>query len=111
MDEIGFEVKSISKDGLLEVETLGGMDLSFYEGHPMLVHTSTGDRDAIMELPNGWDEANFKWPAESEQTIRVDVGARSADRSREARHQSRRFHHNSQGISSAARHAREWSQL
>jgi putative aminopeptidase len=79
MDEIGFEVKSISKDGRLEVETLGGMDLSFYEGHPMLVHTSTGDRDAIMELPNGWDEANFKWPAESGQTIRVDVGARNAD--------------------------------
>jgi putative aminopeptidase FrvX len=79
MDEIGFSVKSISKDGRLEVETLGGMDLSFYEGHPMLVHTSTGDRDAIMELPNEWDEANFKWPAESEQTIRVDVGARSPE--------------------------------
>jgi putative aminopeptidase len=79
MDEIGFEVKLISKDGRLEVETLGGMDLSFYEGHPMLVHTSTGDRDAIMELPNGWDEANFKWPAESEQTIRVDVGARTPE--------------------------------
>ena len=79
MDEIGFEVKSISKDGRLEVETLGGMDLSFYEGHPMLVHTAKGDRDAIMELPNGWDEQNFKWPAESEQTIRVDVGARSPE--------------------------------
>ncbi len=79
MDEIGFSVKSISKDGRLEVETLGGMDLSFYEGHPMLVHTSSGDRDAIMELPNGWDEQNFKWPAESDQTIRVDVGARSPE--------------------------------
>jgi len=79
MDEIGFVVKSISKDGLLEVDTLGGMELSFYEGHPMLVHTSIGDRDAIMELPNGWDEANFKWPAESDQTIRVDVGARSPE--------------------------------
>jgi putative aminopeptidase len=77
MDEIGFSVKSISNDGRLEVETIGGMDLSFYEGHPMLVHASTGDRDAIMELPHGWDEQNFKWPAESEQAIRVDVGARS----------------------------------
>jgi len=79
MDEIGFEVKSIANDGRLEVETLGGMDLSYYEGHPMLVHTSTGDRDAIMELPNGWDEANFKWPEESAHTIRVDVGARSPE--------------------------------
>ncbi|HXQ24959.1 MAG TPA: M20/M25/M40 family metallo-hydrolase [Candidatus Acidoferrales bacterium] len=79
MDEIGFEVKSISNDGRLEVETLGGMELSFYEGHPMLVHTSTGDCDAIMELPNGWDELNFQWPAESARAIRVDVGARNPE--------------------------------
>jgi putative aminopeptidase FrvX len=79
MDEIGFEVKSISKDGRLEVETLGGMDLSYYEGHPMLVHMSDGDRAAIMELPPGWDEENFKWPEESEHTIRVDVGARTPE--------------------------------
>ncbi len=79
MDEIGFSVKSVSDDGKLVVETLGGMDLSFYEGHPMLVHTSTGDREAIMELPHGWDETNFKWPAESVQTIRVDVGARTPE--------------------------------
>jgi putative aminopeptidase len=78
MDEIGFSVKSISDDGKLVVETLGGMELSFFEGHPVLAHTDSGDRDGIMELPNGWDEQNFKWPAESDQTIRVDVGARSA---------------------------------
>jgi putative aminopeptidase len=78
-DEIGFEVKSISKDGRLEVRTLGGFDLSYYEGHSALVHTAGGDRDAIMELPNGWDEPNFKWPAISEAAIRVDVGARSPE--------------------------------
>lgn len=79
MDEIGFSVKSISEDGKIVVETLGGMDLTFHEGHPMLVHTSTGDHNAIMELPPGWDEQNFKWPTETEQTIRVDVGARNPD--------------------------------
>jgi len=79
MDEIGFQVKSISNDGRLEVATLGGMDLSFYEGHPMLVHTPSGDRDGIMELPPNWDEANFVWPAESDRAIRVDVGARSPE--------------------------------
>ena len=79
MDEIGFEVKSISSDGRLEAEMLGGMELSYYQGHPMLVHTSRGDRDAVMELPNGWDEPNFKWPAESTETIRVDVGAHNPD--------------------------------
>ena len=78
-DEIGFEVKSISKDGRLEVGTLGGFDLSFYEGHPALVHTTNGDGNAIMELPDGWDEPNFKWPTSSEAAIRVDVGARSPE--------------------------------
>jgi putative aminopeptidase len=82
MDEIGFVVKSISKDGRLEVEWRGGGDLSFFAGHPALVHTSTGDRDAIVELPNGWDTANFKWPTDagepgSPNAVRVDVGART----------------------------------
>jgi putative aminopeptidase len=30
-------------------------------------------------LPNGWDEQNFKWPAESDQTVRVDVGMRNPE--------------------------------
>lgn len=77
LDEIGFEVKAISADGRLEVGELGGMDLSFYQGRPALVHTSDGDRDAVMELPNGWDEPNFQWPSGSELAIRVDVGARN----------------------------------
>jgi putative aminopeptidase FrvX len=80
MDEIGFAVKSISKDGRLEVEWRGGGELGFFAGHPALVHTSKGDLDAIMELPNGWDTPVFKWPAESSDTaIRVDVGARTPD--------------------------------
>ena len=84
MDEIGFTVKSISKDGRLEVEWRGGGDLSFFAGHPALVHAAKGDLDAIVELPNGWDTANFKWPTDAGQPgstnpVRVDVGARTAD--------------------------------
>jgi putative aminopeptidase len=84
MDEIGFTVKSISKDGRLEVEWRGGGDLSFFAGHPALVHTSKGDLDAIVELPNGWDTANFKWPTDAGQQgstnpVRVDVGARTPE--------------------------------
>ena len=79
MDEIGFSVKSIADDGRLVAETLGGMDLSFYQGHPVLVHSSGGERPGVMELPNGWDEQNFKWPdARQDQTLHVDVGARNA---------------------------------
>lgn len=79
MDEIGFEVKSISKDGRLEVIWRGSGELSFYAGHPALVHTAAGDRDAIMELPNGWDDPKFEWPRDSEKAIRVDVGARTPE--------------------------------
>jgi putative aminopeptidase FrvX len=84
MDEIGFAVKSISKDGRLEVEWRGSGDLSFFAGHPALVHTAKGDLDAIVELPNGWDTANFKWPTDagqpdSKNPVRVDVGARSPE--------------------------------
>jgi putative aminopeptidase len=84
MDEIGFTVKSISKDGRLEVEWRGGGELSFFAGHPALVHTAKGDLDAIVELPNGWDTANFKWPTDagqpdSKNPIRVDVGTRTPE--------------------------------
>jgi putative aminopeptidase FrvX len=84
MDEIGFSVKSISKDGRLEVEWRGGGDLSFFAGHPALLHTARGDLDAIVELPNGWDTANFKWPTDagapgSTNPVRVDVGARTPE--------------------------------
>jgi putative aminopeptidase FrvX len=79
MDEIGFEVKSISKDGRLEVEWRGNGDLSFFAGHSALVHTESRDLDAIMELPNQWDEPNFQWPREPERAIRVDIGARTPE--------------------------------
>ncbi len=79
MDEIGFEVKSVSKDGRLEVEWRGSGELSFFAGHPALVHNANGDCAAIVELPNGWEEPKFEWPHESEKAIRVDVGARSID--------------------------------
>jgi putative aminopeptidase FrvX len=79
MDEIGFEVKSISKDGRLEVEWRGSGELSFFAGHAALVHTANGDYGAIAELPNGWDEPKFEWPHEPEKAIRLDVGARTID--------------------------------
>jgi putative aminopeptidase len=83
IDEIGFVVKTIANDGRLEVEWRGGGDLSFFAGHPALVHTAKGDLDGIVELPIGWDTHDFKWPEDTGQkadattAIRVDVGAKS----------------------------------
>jgi putative aminopeptidase len=81
MDEIGYEVRSISKDGRLEVAAVGGEDPSFFLGHPALVHSADRHHDAIMELPNGWDDPKFEWPRGSEpgNSIRVDVGARTPE--------------------------------
>jgi putative aminopeptidase FrvX len=79
MDEIGLEVKSIAKDGRLEVEWLGRGEMNFFAGHPALVHTSGADQNGVIELPSQWDEPNFEWPREPGRPIRVDVGARTPE--------------------------------
>jgi putative aminopeptidase FrvX len=84
MDEIGFEVTSISKDGRLEAACCGGGEFSFFAGHPALVHTaSSGDHKAIIEMPTGWDEAKFEWPRGGRgapgPVVRIDVGARTPE--------------------------------
>jgi putative aminopeptidase len=79
MDEIGFEVKSIANDGRLEVEWLGGGEDRYFAGHPALVHSSNETHPAVMELPNGWDQPGFQWPAGPKSALRVDVGARTPD--------------------------------
>jgi putative aminopeptidase len=79
MDEIGYRVKTISEDGRLEVVELGSGIQYFFQGHPALVHTASGDVNAVVELPHSWDNSNFKWPEENpELTLRVDPGSRTA---------------------------------
>jgi putative aminopeptidase FrvX len=79
MDEIGFEVRTISSDGRLEAEWRGGGSLEYFAGHAALVHTANGDRPALIELPPGWDQANFQWPRGRDVVVRVDAGARTAE--------------------------------
>ncbi|HEV2421476.1 MAG TPA: M20/M25/M40 family metallo-hydrolase [Candidatus Acidoferrales bacterium] len=80
MDEIGYEVEKIMPDGKLAVESKGGGDLDYYLGHAALVHTADGkDVPGVMELPDGWDEPNFKWPRGRALMYKVDIGARSPD--------------------------------
>ena len=80
MDEIGFEVTGIGKDGRLEAAWKGGGDVSFFAGHPAIVHSDGGaSYAAVVELPNAWDQAGFQWPKDRDAAVRVDVGARSAE--------------------------------
>ena len=79
MDEIGFEVKSISKDGRLELTDEGGGEPSFFLGHPALIHSANGDHDAVMELPDAWERPDFDWREKPGMAIRADVGARTPE--------------------------------
>jgi putative aminopeptidase len=80
MDEIGYEVKEILPNGRLAVESKGGGTLDFYLGHAALVHTTKGASvPGVMELPEGWDQPDFKWPRGRALMYHVDVGARSPD--------------------------------
>ena len=75
-DEIGYEVRSILPDGRLELEDKGGGLPPFFLGHAAFVHTATGIRPGVMELPQGWEQPGFHWPPESRNaTYRMDVGA------------------------------------
>jgi putative aminopeptidase FrvX len=77
MDEIGYVVQSIAPDGRLVVRSRGGGILQFFAGHALLVHTAQGPRAGVLELPAGWEGAEFDWPRAPENELRVDVGARS----------------------------------
>jgi len=82
-DELGYVIDRITDDGRLVVTSRGGGTIYFFAGHPVLVHTAAGIRPAVMELPAGWDGADFEWPrgrggADGESQLRVNVGASSA---------------------------------
>ncbi len=72
-DETGFAVQAIAPDGRVRLETRGGVDLRFYIGHPLVVHTGQGMRPAVLELPQGWDQPGFKF--ERGMPLWADVGA------------------------------------
>lgn len=64
MDEIGYQVTRIKKDGDLVVRELGGFFGRYYLGHVMLVHLPDGRSvGAVLGLPRGWDHPGFQWPA------------------------------------------------
>lgn len=76
-DEIGYEVHSILPDGTLELITKGGGVLAYFLGHAALVHSANGMHPGVMELPDGWEKPDFKWPRGPRQTFRLDVGAKN----------------------------------
>ena len=72
LDEVGFAVRSVREDGLLEVEPLGGLFPSLWEGRPALVHIG-GDAVPGVFQPRAADAP----PGRQPPALRVDVGTGS----------------------------------
>jgi putative aminopeptidase FrvX len=62
MDEVGFEITSIAADGTAAVRTRGGMYLSLFEAHPVLVQTTAGAVPAIIAPRHGYTTAKEAQP-------------------------------------------------
>lgn len=81
MDELGYQVRSIARDGSLVVDVLGGGLTEYFLGHVVLVQTSSGTQAGVLELPNGWEKPEYDWQHNSRsmaEPVRVYVGANSA---------------------------------
>jgi len=78
-DEIGFEVHAVLPDGKLELQTKGGGVPAYFMGHAAFVHSGNGIHPGVLELPEGWEGADFKWPRGPRTVFRVDVGAHNPD--------------------------------
>jgi putative aminopeptidase len=76
MDEVGFEITSIAADGTAGIRTRGGMYLSLYEAHPVLVQTARGQVPGVLTPRTGYTTATTSQP--DVETVSVDFGTTSA---------------------------------
>lgn len=72
LDEVGFAVRAVAEDGTLELEPLGGLFPSLWEGRPALVHTG-GEPVPGVFLPRSPDSSAGRPPP----SLRVDLGTGS----------------------------------
>lgn len=69
LDEVGFEVASLGDDGSAAVRPRGGMYLSLYEGHPVLVQTAKGAVPALLAPRPGYAAAAAAQPGAEELAL------------------------------------------
>ncbi len=77
-DELGFRAEAINPDGSVALTNKGGGSPAFFWGHPALVHTAGGDREAVLELPDNYNTAGFHFPADFRVAATLFVGAHTA---------------------------------
>ncbi len=76
MDEVGFEITSIAADGTAAIRTRGGMYLSLFEAHPVLVQTAAGQVPAVLAPRLGYTTAKASQP--DVENLSVYFGTTSA---------------------------------
>ena len=62
MDEVGFEITRLADDGTASVRARGGMYLSVYESHPVIVSTAKGVVPALLTPRFGYTVAKDAQP-------------------------------------------------
>lgn len=76
LDEVGFEITRLTDEGGAAVRARGGMYLSLYEAHPVLVDTPQGPVPAVLAPRVGYTTATAAQPAAD--ALFVYFGTRSA---------------------------------
>ena len=74
-DEVGFVIAAIQDDGTATVRARGGMYVSLYEAHPVLVHTPRGPRQAVLAPRREYPTSTTLEPEIA--SLRLDVGAKT----------------------------------
>lgn len=74
-DEVGFEIAAIQEDGTATVRARGGMYLSLYEAHPVMVHTPVGPRGGVLAPRHEYGIATVLEPEIA--SLRLDTGAKT----------------------------------
>jgi putative aminopeptidase FrvX len=72
-DEVGFEISALNDDGTASVRSQGGMYLSLYEAHPVIVHTAGGPREAVLAPRRNYATSTTLEPEIS--ALLLDTGA------------------------------------
>jgi len=74
-DEVGFEITAIRDDGTALVRSIGGMYLSIYEAHPVLIHGPRGAIPGLLAPRKNYATSSTLEPEAS--SLVVDTGAKT----------------------------------
>ena len=79
LDEIGFEITEVERDGTARVRSLGGFFSTLYEAHPVVVHSRGGERQAIVRPRRDYLSSASAGQSFSEAEVVVDFGTTNRD--------------------------------